>query len=101
MLGNDSIHRLAIEGEFTIFTAQELKDRFLAALEQEREIEVDLSQVSEMDSAGLQLMIGAKREATRQGKPLRFSGHSPAVVQILDLCGVSGYFGDPVLISKH
>lgn len=92
---------LAIEGEFTIFAAQALKERLLAALDEGEELEVDLSRVSEMDSAGVQLMVAAKREATVRAKALRFTGHSPAVVDALDLCDLSNHFGDPVLASRQ
>lgn len=93
--------RIAIEGEFCIVNAAVLKDRLLAALEGGEEIEVDLSEVSEIDSAGLQLMIGAKRRATETGKVLRFTGHSTAVLDALDLTDLSGHFGDPVLIQSR
>lgn len=92
---------LAIAGEFTIFTARELHERLLAALaDVASDIEVDLSGVTEIDSAGLQLMIAAKREAAAQGKALHFTGHSPAVVELLDFCDLAGYFGDPLLLPQ-
>jgi anti-sigma B factor antagonist len=94
------IRRITVEGEMTIFAAQALKEQLLAALEEGPEIEVDLSRVSEMDSAGLQLMVAAKREAAARDKTLRFTGHSPAVVDTLDLCDLSGHFGDPVLLPR-
>ncbi|MBS1160283.1 MAG: hypothetical protein H6R15_2702 [Proteobacteria bacterium] len=94
------LHCLAITGEFTIFTAAAWREQMLAALAAADEIEMDLSQVSEIDSAGLQLMVAAKREATEQGKVLRFSGHSAAVLDTLDLTDLSAHFGDPVLIHS-
>jgi len=51
---------LHIEGEFTIFRAMELKPVILAA---PPPLEIDLSGVTEMDTAGLQLLILAKRAA--------------------------------------
>lgn len=94
------VRKLAIEGDFTIFAAQALKERLLAALNEGKELEVDLSQVSEMDSAGLQLMVATKREAGNRDQALRFVGHSPTVVDTLDLTDLSGHFGDPVLIPR-
>jgi hypothetical protein len=49
----------------------------------------------------MQLMVAAKREAAARNKPLRFAGHSPAVVDILELCNLSGQLGDPLLISSR
>lgn len=94
------VQRTAIEGELTIFAARALRETLLNALQDGDEVEIDLSGVNEMDSAGLQLMIAAKREAMAQNKSLRFIGHSPAVLDTLDLCELSAYFGDPVLIPR-
>ena len=91
---------LRLEGEVTIFTAAETKARLLEPLSRCPQVDVDLSQVSELDSAGLQLMILAKREAAVLGKNIRFVAHSPAVVDVLELCGMMSYFGDPVVIMK-
>lgn len=93
--------RFAIEGELNIFTATEQRQRLLDALSAGTEVEVDLSQVSEIDSAGLQLMVAAKREAAARNKPLRFTCHSPPVFDILELCDLAGHLGDPVLIHAQ
>jgi len=92
--------QLRLEGEMTIFTAQDVKERLLAPLVHCQQIDVDLSQVSEIDSAGLQLMLLVKREAAAQGKDIRFVAHSPAVVDVLELCQLTGYFGDPVVMAS-
>ena len=90
--------RIEIRGEFNIFTATALRQQLLDALDQPSGVDVDLSGVSEIDSAGLQLMIAAKREAALRGKSLRFAGHSREVFDILELCDVAGELGDPLLI---
>jgi len=90
---------LAISGEFTIFTAATLKQTLVDTIAQAPgDIDIDLSEVSEMDSAGLQLMVMTKREAAAIGKNVRFVRHSDAVLDLIDLCDLSGFFGDPVLI---
>jgi hypothetical protein len=38
-----------------------------------------------------------KQEATAVGKSVRFTGHSPVVLDLLDLSGLAGFFGDPLL----
>jgi anti-anti-sigma factor len=91
---------LAIQGEFTIFTAATTKVTLLEALETAKDIDVNLADVTEIDSAGLQLMVMAKREAAMRGKNLRFINHSAPVLDLIDLCNLSGFFGDPVLISS-
>lgn len=93
--------RIDLIGDLNIFNASEQRQRLLDVIATAKEVEVDLSRVSELDSAGLQLMIAAKREAAAQHKPLRFIGHSEAVFDILELCDLAGHFGDPVLIHSR
>jgi anti-sigma B factor antagonist len=98
---SEMIGRIALEGEMTIYTAAELKARLLNALEENGGIEVDLSGVSELDSAGLQIMVLLKREAGDRGKSVRFADHSQAVLDVLELTDLGGVFGDPVLIRSQ
>ena len=95
------MQRITVEGEFTIFAAAAIRERLLAAFDSSPEIEVDLTQVTEIDSAGIQLMVSAKKDAAARAIVLRFAGHSPAVVDVVDLCELSAYFGDPVLIQSR
>lgn len=95
------LNRLVMAGEFTIFTAAEWRRQLLEALDAGLEAEVDLSQVGEIDSAGLQLMVAAKREAAQRGQRLDFIGHSPAVVELLELCRLESHLGDPLLIPTR
>lgn len=93
------MNSLRIEGELTIYRAAELKQTLLAAVAEHAELEVDLSQVSEFDSAGLQLLLLAKREAGAAGRTLRLVDHSPAVVEVLDLFDLVAHFGDPLVVA--
>lgn len=92
---------LAGEGDMTIYTAGEWRERLEFALASGRDIELDLSGILEIDAAGLQLLIMAKKEAENRGKALRLTNHSPAVLEALDLCGLGSFFGDPLLISSR
>lgn len=88
-----------IEGELTIYNAASVKQQMDVLLEQSSQLEIDLSQVGEIDTAGLQLLIFAKQESTRRGGELRLVGHSAPVLDVLDMCNMANYFGDPVVIS--
>lgn len=96
----DGIQQLTIEGEMTIYRAMELREQLLPVLASAREIEIDLSHVTEIDAAGLQLMLGAKLESILRDVPLRFTGHSAAVRDMFDLCDIGGFFGDPMIIPS-
>ncbi|MCK0509619.1 STAS domain-containing protein [Aromatoleum buckelii] len=92
---------LAVTDDMTVYSARARKEELLSALAASTELELDLSAVTAIDVAGVQLLILLKREAAAQGKTLRFSNHSPAVVETIDFCNLAGPFGDPMLIAAH
>ena len=61
-------NRLAIQENMTIYQAQAQKDLLLSALAGTDSLELDLSRVAEIDTAGLQILMLVKREAARGGK---------------------------------
>jgi len=93
-------NRIVIGDELSIYTVLTMKDTLLSALETAEELELDMSGVGEIDGAGLQLLVMVKQTATVSSKTLRFTGHSPAVLDLLDLSGLAGFFGDPLLIVR-
>lgn len=97
----NDICRLKMEGEFTIYHGQEIRDGLIEHLAANDEIELDLGGVTEMDTAGLQLLLAAKREGTRQGKTVRFVSHSQAALELIDLYNMAAQFGDPMLIPAR
>lgn len=92
----NSIGRLSLDENMTIYNAQSIKDRLLAALAECNELELDLSRVGEVDTTGAQLLIMAKREANRQDKSLRLVAHSEAVREVLEFYNIAAFFGDPL-----
>lgn len=90
---------LDIKGEMTIYTAAEQKGQLLEFIESGDSLEINLSQVNELDTAGTQLLILAKQEAARAKKNLRFVMHSNAVLDVLELANLTAVFGDPLFIS--
>lgn len=96
-----SARLLAIDEDLTIYHALEHKQRLLEALAGADELELNLSGVGEIDTAGLQLLILLKREAQRSGKTLRIVAHSQAVSSLIDFCNMATEFGDPLIIPAH
>ncbi len=88
----------SIEGELTIFRVASLREGIALALDSSSEVEIDLSHVTEIDGAGLQLLMAAKLESIANDAHLSFIGHSNSVREMLDLCDLGGFFGDPVVI---
>ncbi|BBL74881.1 STAS domain-containing protein [Methylomagnum ishizawai] len=90
--------RLGIGSGMTIYEAAGLKADLLRAVAEHPELDIDLSEVAELDTAGLQLLVLAKREAVKAGHVLRLSGHSGPVREVLGLYRMESYFGDPVVL---
>lgn len=90
---------LRIDGEMTIYRAAELKDALLGALSGQSALELDLSGVSEIDTAGVQLLMLAKKTAATLQCELRLCGHSEAVAEVFELLRLATYFGDPLVVS--
>jgi anti-sigma B factor antagonist len=79
----------------TFARALELRDGMLGALAQPSPIELDLSDVTEIDSAGVQLLLLAKKAATTSDKQLQLIGQSTAVRRVLELLRLDTHFGEP------
>lgn len=90
-----------IAGEMNIYAAAELKERFAGLLEDSAELELNLSEVKEIDTAGVQLLLLLKREAQRTGKAVRFTAHSDVVREVIELYNLANYFGDPLVLPAE
>ena len=98
MSGAASHASFAIDGELTIYRAADLKVQLLDALRQTQVLEVNLSGITELDTAGLQVLMLAKQTASADKRELKLVQHSPAVVEIFDMLDLGAFFGDALLI---
>lgn len=96
LISSDDAGRMVLKGELTIYTVAEVKAGIGDSLKDRDEIEIDLSGVTEIDTAGLQLMLIAKR---KPGKHVRFLNHPPSVLRLLDLSNLATTLGDPVVLT--
>lgn len=87
---------LRIDGELTIFRAAELKP---VLLDDPAPLEIDLSGVTELDTAGVQLLMLAKATALAAQRELRLVAHSPAVTEVFELLNLAAYFDDPLVMD--
>lgn len=93
--------RLSLDEDLTIYNAVAHKQRLLTALAAHPALELDLSGVAEIDTAGFQLLLLVKREAARQGKSAAIVAHSPAVRDTIDFFNMAAQFGDPMLMPRE
>jgi anti-anti-sigma factor len=88
--------RIRVTGEMTIYTAAALSQDLLAALTHHRRTKLlDLSEVTEIDTAGLQLLLAARRQAADGGRELLVVEPSRAVRSAIELCGLSALLQAP------
>ncbi|MBU2753228.1 STAS domain-containing protein [Acidithiobacillus sp. CV18-2] len=93
--------QLGLQGNLDIYAVAQLRERLLSALASAHTLDIDLHQVEEIDGAGLQLLLALKRGASEQGCQLSLSNHPPAVVEAMELCRLSSFFGDPILLQRE
>ena len=81
-------HTLPVPEELTIYEAAALHQSLAAALLSPEPIQLDLSQVGEIDCAALQVLLWAQGEAQRLGRSLQLCAPSDAVCAYLALVGL-------------
>lgn len=94
----DGAARITVEGDLGIYHAAEIKRRLMDEIHAHPVVELDLSHVGEMDTAGFQLLTVAKRESERLGHVLRIVAHSTAVREVIEFFNMVAFFGDPLVI---
>ncbi|MBB1268333.1 lipid asymmetry maintenance protein MlaB [Shewanella sp. SR44-3] len=97
----DNLSQAKIEGAMTIHNAFELKNQLMEVLNVAHSIELDLSAVTEIDAAGLQLLIMAKKQQAMTQLELTLIHHSEAVVEAMELMGLVSWFNDPVIMTRQ
>ncbi len=83
--------KLALQGELDMGTAPELEARLAALSEARSPAKLDLSGLTFVDSTGLRVLLGAVRDADRDGWKLEVGRElSPQVRRLVELTGTSG-----------
>jgi ABC-type transporter Mla MlaB component len=94
-------NRLRLQCNLTIFQAGQLWPAISKAVKGGKVREIDLTEVGEFDSAGVQLLLMLKRVAAERKRPLHLVNHSAAVTDVLGLLNVAGLLGDPVVLPSQ
>ena len=77
--------KVAIDDELTIVTAASHRETLLAALRDASGVRVELSGISDLDTAGLQVLLLLRDEGARLHVPVEFGEPSAAVAEVLAL----------------
>ena len=98
LIQQDGRGSIVLEGELTIHHALDMQQALLSVLAPGEPIEISLAGVTEMDTAGAQLLLMIKQKAEGLGLALRLKDHSSAVRTVVDTMQLAGTLGDPMLI---
>ena len=86
--------------ELTIYSVAQLKDELLVLLRASPIVNVNLAQVSDIDTSGLQILIMLKNEAKALQHEVNFIEHSASVLRVFELMNTVSFFGDPLVLTR-
>jgi anti-sigma B factor antagonist len=79
---------LAVEGKLTVQTAPDLEAAVMALDTSLRDIDIDLSAVDYVSSAGLRVFVTSSKLAEHRGGTLRLLHPIDVVVEVLEMTGL-------------
>ena len=83
---------LPLDGELTIYHATGLRTALLEALQAQPALDLDLSGVTEIDCAGVQLLLAAAQAAAAAGGRIALRSRSTAVDEAFATLGLPARF---------
>lgn len=84
--------KFAIDEELTINVIESLKQGFSDEIESYDKFELKLTDVEEIDSAGVQLLLALRTELSRKNKEFRLTAVSGVVKKLMESYGISESF---------
>ncbi len=88
----EGVYHTRIDGDLTIYTAGEYRDVLLEKCHTHQDMELDLEQVTEMDTAGLQLLVALKKHLGGMGCDLRLPNPGKTVREVLEFTRLADEF---------
>ena len=84
--------RVVVSGEVDVSNAEDLRAQIDAGLSDEtvQEVEVDMAEVSYIDSTGIGVLVGAATRSADAGVTFAVTNPQPNVRRVLGLLGVEG-----------
>ncbi|MFL5846081.1 MAG: STAS domain-containing protein [Solirubrobacteraceae bacterium] len=78
-------HRVAVSGELDLASVPSLRAQLRRTAREAKEVYLDLTQVTFIDSSGLSLLVGVDAESRADGFGFALQA-GPAVLKLIDLC---------------
>lgn len=86
---------IKITGDLTIYQVAEWRERLLPALLGSNEIQLDLSEMGEIDTAGLQILIALNRQVADENGSFSIVSCSESVRQVIDFMKLGAWLSTP------
>jgi anti-anti-sigma factor len=83
---------VGVSGEIDMASADEFRDRLLDCLQRSESVEVDLGEVTFIDSSGLAALVRLRTEAEILGKDVVLVSVSASTARLLELTGLQTLF---------
>ncbi|MGB0468288.1 MAG: STAS domain-containing protein [Pontibacterium sp.] len=81
-----------VEGEMTIYTTEKYREMLLEQCHSRQGMDLDLANVTEMDTSGLQLLVALNKDLSKTARGLRLVNPGDAVRDVLDLTQLAETF---------
>lgn len=92
--------RVGIAGPMTIHTTAQWRKTLLTAMCAPGNVELDLSGVTDIDAAGIQLLVSLRMEAQASERALRLVASSARIREALAFCNLTEFFEDAPLAQS-
>ena len=83
------ICKLAIEGDMTIYTAEELHSGLMGIVGDYKDFDISLAGVEDIDTTGVQILLALKRRAESESTMLSLKEPSDSIQEIANLFNVA------------
>jgi len=95
----DGVTYARLTGELTVFTVADLQDDIFGLLNHAR-VTLDLSELTDLDGCGAQLLAILQMQALRAGKSITLIENNPQVDNVLRLMGIAALFQMDTELSR-
>ena len=86
---------LYIDGELTIYTAQEYREAIIGSFSADKNLELDMADVEEIDTSGLQLLAALSKELVENGSEMKILSASDVATDAIQAsCLMTGLMVD-------
>jgi anti-anti-sigma factor len=89
---DDGVRVVSVTGELDLLVADELVTVVRAAFSHQSGVELDLGELSFVDSSGLGALVRIRKEAEGHGIPLALTNVPPSTKRLLEVTGLAGTF---------